>query len=87
MTSRLRCEDVFKSVSKLIRRIRLGKAVHAFNKQSFYFVGNVIACRVEHAQSRPKFDRLVCKFAPTKNRCLEIDIGKECVNGLGGMKE
>jgi hypothetical protein len=75
-TSRLRCEQIFKGLSELMWRVRLAKAVRAVNKQSHYFVGNVIARRVEHAQSRPNLDCPVCKFAPTKNRRFEIDIGK-----------
>jgi len=44
--------------------VRLLKKVCTFNKQSFHFIGNGIACRVEHAQFRPKLDGLVCKITP-----------------------
>jgi hypothetical protein len=51
--------------------------VGAFNKLSFHFVGNEIAGRVEHTQLRSKFDCLVGKFTPAKDRCLEVDIGEK----------
>jgi len=47
--------------------IRLTKDVGAFNKGSFHFVGNGIACRVEHTQFRPKLDGLACEFTPAKD--------------------
>ena len=68
-------------------RVRLTKEVRAFNKQSFHFVGNGIAGRVEHTQFRPKRDGLACKFTPAKDRCFEIDIGKKCVDVLRGTQE
>ena len=69
---------------ELVLRVRLRKEVCAFSQQSFHFVGNRISCRVEHTQFRPKLDCLVCNFTPAKDRCFEIDIGKKCVNVLGG---
>jgi hypothetical protein len=71
-------------VLELIWRVGFAEAVRAFDKLGFYLVGNEIACRVEHTQSRPKLDCLVRKFTATKNRCLEIDIGKKRVNDFGG---
>ena len=68
-------------------RVRLAKEVRAFDKQSFHFVGDEIAGRVEHAQIRPKLDGLACKITPAKDRSLEIDIGKECVDVLRGTQE
>ena len=68
-------------------RVRLAKEVRAFNKQSFHFVGNGIACRVEHAQIRPKLDGLVCKITPAEDRRFEIDIGKEYVDLLRGTQK
>ena len=69
---------------ELVLRVWLRKEVRAFHKQSFHFIGNRISCRVKHTQFRPKLDCLVCKFTPAKDRCLEINIGKKCVNGLRG---
>jgi hypothetical protein len=70
-------EKIFERVLELMWRVRLAKTVRAFNKSSFHFVGNEIACRVEHTQLRSKFDCLVCKFTPAKDRCLEVDIGEK----------
>jgi hypothetical protein len=67
-------------------RVWLTKALHAFNKQSFHFVGNKISCRVEYAQFRPKLDGLACKFTSTNDRFFQIDVGKECVNVLIGSQ-
>jgi hypothetical protein len=53
---------------ELIFGVRLLKEVCTFNKQSFHFVGNRIACRVEHAQFWPKLDGLVCKITPAKDK-------------------
>ena len=78
---------VFDGVLELVLRVRLAKEVRAFDKQRFHFVGNGIACRVEHAQVRPKRDGLVRKFAPAKDRRFEIDIGKKCVDVLRGTQE
>src|SRR5450631_4328106 len=78
-TSRLRREQLFNGALELIWRVRLGKEVRAFNKQSFHLVGNGIACRVEHTQFWRRLDGLVCKLTPAEDRCFEMDIGKECV--------
>ena len=68
-------------------RVRLAKAVRAFNKQSLHFVGNEIARRVEHTQFRPKLDCLMRKFAPAADCSLEIDIGKKCIDVLRGTQK
>src|SRR5665647_2771841 len=81
-TSKLRCEQLFNGGLELLLRIRLLQEVRALNKQSFHFVGNGIACRVEHTQFRAKLDGLLCEFIPAKDRFFEIDIGKECVDVL-----
>jgi len=71
----------------LILRVWLTKAFRAFNKQGSHFVGDKISRRVEHAQFRPKLDGLVSKFTPAKDRIFQIDVGKECVDGLSGSQE
>src|SRR5471032_1303464 len=81
------CEQAFHRVLELLFHVRLRKEVCAFNKQSFHFVGNGIACRVEHAQIRPKLDGLVCNFTSAKERCFEMDIGKKCVNVSRGTEK
>ena len=43
-----------------------------------------IAGRVEHTQIQPELDGLVGKFIPAKDRPLEVDIGKKCINLLRG---
>ena len=68
-------------------RVRLRKEVCAFNKQSFHFVVNRIACRVEDTQFRPKQDGLGCKITAAKDRFFEIDIGKECVDVVRRTQE
>jgi hypothetical protein len=68
---------------KLMLRVRFDQAVRAFDKQSFHFVGNGISGRVEHTQFGPKLDCLAGEIAPAKDRRLEIDIGKKCVDVLG----
>jgi hypothetical protein len=61
--------------------------VCAFHKQSFYFVGNDIPCRVEHTHIRLKRDGLVCKIAPAMDRRIEIDVGEKGVDCLIGTKQ
>ncbi len=87
MSSTLRREHSRNTAFELMLRVWLGKELRAFNKQSFHFVGNNISCRVEHAQFRPKFDGLVCKFTPAKDLIFQIDVGKECVDLLSGSQE
>src|ERR1039458_416793 len=58
--SRPSIKQAINRVVELNFRVRLTKALCAFNKQSFHFVGNEIACRVEHTQIWPKLDCLVC---------------------------
>ena len=65
----------------------LAKEVRAFDEQGFHLVGTVIAGRVEHTQFRPKRDGLARQVAPAKDRFLEIDIGKQRVDALGGPYE
>lgn len=69
---------------ELLLRIRFNQAEGAFNKKSFHFVGNGISGRVEHTQFGPKLDCLACQIAPAKDRCLEVDVGKKCINVLRG---
>jgi len=68
-------------------RIRLLKEVCAFNKQRLHFIVDGIAGRVEHTQIRPELNGLVCKLIPAKDRSLEVDIGKKCINLLRGTQE
>src|SRR5208282_1239120 len=81
-TSELGCEQRFNGVSELRLRIRLLKEVCALNRQSGHFVGNRIACRVEHTQFRLKLDGLACKFKPAEGSCFETDIGDERIDVL-----
>src|SRR5665213_90006 len=81
-TLKLRGEKLFNGGLELLLRIRLLKEVRAFNKRRFHFVGNGIACRVEHTQFRPKLDGLVCKLTSANERFFEMDIGEECVDVL-----
>jgi hypothetical protein len=67
--------------------VRLLKEVCAFNKHCLHFIVDGIAGRVEHTQIQPELDGLVGKFIPAKDRPLEVDIGKKCVNLLGRTQE
>src|SRR6266702_798203 len=76
-----------KTALELILCAWLRKALRTFNKQSFHFVVDIISCRVQHAQFRPKLDGLACKITSAKDQSFQIDIGKECVDVLGGTQE
>jgi len=69
---------------ELKSRVRLRKEVRAVNKQRLRFIVDGIAGRVEHTQIQPELDGLVGKFIPAKDRPLEVDIGKKCINLLRG---
>jgi hypothetical protein len=72
---------------ELKSRVRLLQEVCAVNKQRFHFIVDGIAGRVEHTQIQPELDGLVGKFIPAKDRFLEVDIGKECINLLRRTQE
>ena len=76
------CEHILDGVMQLILRVRLPKEVGAFSQQRFHFVGNGVAGRVEHTQSRPKRDRLEGKIAPAVDQSFQIDVGKQRVDVL-----
>lgn len=71
---------------KLLIGVRLVKELRTSNEHSRQFAVYYIACCVEHAQFRPKFNGLMREFTSAVSQLFEIDVGKQAINMLRRMK-